>query len=381
MNAPCSECGATLDAGGACGNCGALALVDLDDHQLGLRTEDKFVAMPPEWKLIPRRRATESNAPIIATVAGLLVVALLVAILGPTSRGNPDVPPVAPAPLAQPTGTDLALGTESVSVLEVDSGDLAPLDVRRMPFAPIDRLVRVDDRLFLVALGSAYVLPPGGAAQFLGPATDVFRDGDTAWIVNYPAPETITVRRVDSDGSPLSRPVTIQRRAQVRAALDDGLLLESVTLGGARSLDLWRRDGTLRGIARERIFLAAARDRVVSRERGCRVAPCELVVDDVHSGVTWRLRAGPPSPAVAAISPGGFTLALLGGDDSALVDLHDLSVTSVRGDRDTARATWSVDGRWLFVVQDGGGIDAIDTRGTRYRVPGPPLSPLILAAI
>jgi hypothetical protein len=315
-------------------------------------------------------------------VTALVTVALVGLFLIPTRSRDPNAPPAVPPSLDATTEVTLVLGGDLLTEFDVDDAVMRAVARRGLPVGAIDELVAVGDHVFIRSLGRAAVIGPRGPARDLGAAIDILVAHDTVALVTYPEPATVSVQTLDERGGVLDEPMTLARRAQVRALLGPhSVLLETVGSTGARTLERWARGDQPRAIARDRIFVAASTRFLVTRERGCRVPPCELVVTRLADGTERRLRAGPASPSVAIIAPSGSNLALLGGDAAALVDLDDLAVTPVAVDLDTGPGAWTADGSWLFVLQDGGAIDAISRSGERFRVGGPVVRADAIAAM
>src|SRR5256885_15288783 len=95
----CRECGAehAADVRG-CPACDAdageaLPVVDLDDTELGIRTEDRYAYVPPGPQWIRRRVHDSSKQIPIAILIGLAVFFVIGGVVPRSARGPPPPPP------------------------------------------------------------------------------------------------------------------------------------------------------------------------------------------------------------------------------------------------------------------------------------------------
>src|SRR2546429_8724388 len=95
----CRECGAehAADVRG-CPACDAdageaLPVVDLDDTELGIRTEDRYAYVPPGPHWIRRRVHDSSKQIPIAILVGLAVFFVIGGVLPPSTSDPPPPPP------------------------------------------------------------------------------------------------------------------------------------------------------------------------------------------------------------------------------------------------------------------------------------------------
>src|SRR2546430_4070316 len=117
----CRECGAehAADVRG-CPACDAdageaLPVVDLDDTELGIRTEDRYAYVPPGPQWIRRRVHDNSKQIPIAILIGLAVFFVIGGFFPGSTRGRPEAPrqgppqrrprlaPTTPGPLLLPS--------------------------------------------------------------------------------------------------------------------------------------------------------------------------------------------------------------------------------------------------------------------------------------
>ena len=354
----CETCGGRLDDDGTCARCAA-EIVTIADAEMGVRREDRYVALPPGPRWVPRRIHHESSAAPLVVLAVVLGLLLLAVVLRPSERAPRRTVPVA-AELAAPTGTKLLrVGPGGLEVIDVDRGRIRTLRGPNVPDERVRELLTVPDGVVALTDPGAFLLTAErghalGVADAVVPAPDGFR------LVDYVARGEIVVQGVEPP---------VRTDGEVVAVVERGVVVQRTTTSGTRVLDLWTADGPRR-LATDATFVAATARWVVSRPP-CDDAPCRLLV---HSGdgSVREIEAGPPNPAAVAVSPGGDALALLSQSEPVIVDLDFATTTLIdSGQPFTSTAVWSRDGRWLFAVTSDGGIDAIrrDGAGTRFRVP------------
>lgn len=123
MAGRCGSCGGRLDDDGTCAAC-ELEPVALDESEVGIRRDDRWVALPPGPVWVRRRTRRESPVgPFVALAAAIGIVALMV-VLAP--GGARERRPVALAPrLDVPTHTILyRSGPWGTEEFDVDSGTI-----------------------------------------------------------------------------------------------------------------------------------------------------------------------------------------------------------------------------------------------------------------
>jgi hypothetical protein len=393
----CSTCGADLaDDVRGCPACDAdvgdsLPVLELDDTDLGLRTEDRYAYIPPGPNWIRRRVHGGSTRAPFALVAAVLLFFAAASLLrgagtnrpGTSSAGSETRPA-----LRRPTSTSLLLvAAESLRVVDVDRRRLAKVTISGLPSGPVSEAVMVDHRAVVVIDHRAYALPAGrrGEAVALGPATDVAPSAAPrrVWLVTYPADGTTTVQEVGLDGNATAAPATIPGGSwTARAAVDGRLVVERVSGSGARAVALWDPATPQMGPATIRddaVFLAASESSAASRPRSCRFDRCDLLIDDARGNRQTLAGALRTTSAAAAFAPGGGHLAVVDTEGrGALVDLrHGSSVEFATPPvaAGNQALTWSRDGSWLFVATTAAGeVDAVDVQGRVYTVEAPSLA-------
>jgi hypothetical protein len=370
----CPACGVELGE--------PLSVVDLEDAELGIRSEDRYAAVPPGPRLIPRRVHDESTGAPLLLLGALVAFFALGAWLD--STGSEDEPATAaerPAPvLDRATGTTLLLiGKDGATTLDVDERTARPLPGGERLSAPAaaastgGEVVVVDD-------DDAVRLPgPGRPPVTLGPAGDVFTSArpDHVWLVVTGAGGTSIAREVDL-ATPGDAAPELTIGGSVVGVVSRGLVVELPS--GA--IEVVAPDGAPpRRLGESTIFVAAGGDVVASRPVECAAGACDLLIDDVATGTRRVFQLGGLATGgteLAASSPDGRRVVVLRSDGlqtrGVLVDVRLATVTPFRARpvrQNPSRApalAWSPDGEWLFLATVRTGIDAVDPDGRAYRV-------------
>lgn len=392
----CRGCGAELaDDVRRCPACDAdagesLPVVDLDDAELGIRTEDRYAYVPPGPRWIRRRVHDDSTRLPIVILAGLLLIFLVGALLQQPSRDGAgsrrEVAAAALPTLRDSTRTSLlALTPDGVHDLDVDRRDVRSAAVAELPVGPVTAATTSGDHAVLVVDHRTYAVPLSldGPATAIGAAVEVFasRRVDGVWLLTYPADGSVVAREVDLAGVETTPPAVLGGSATVRTAAGEGLVIERLGPDGTRTLATW--DPAQPGVApvtlrTGALFVAGTRDTVASRAAACVTRRCDLYLDDIGPG-RQRVIGNVLSPggvAAAAFSDDGRRLAVLendgDGSHGTLVDITTGSLTPFTvGPVATTRPAiaWSDNGNWLFVATTAGRLDAVDLRGRAYSVP------------
>jgi hypothetical protein len=339
----------------ACTACGAdlgepLTVLDLDDPEIGLRPEDRFAAIPPGPRIVPRRVHRQSTHAPLLLLGGLIVFFLVGAWLGSPSSSPPDTGTAnRPAPaLDQDTDTTLVLlGSDGARRLDVDEGTTARA---AEGLAPVAESV----------VGRARLVPSAAERR--------------VWLVTSEPSGTSVAQEIDvDDGSPTGAPIEVE--GFVTGAVTTGLVVERAS--GA--LQVVREDGTTTlSLAEGRVFLAASGSRLATRPASCTGSVCDVVIDDVVTGTsrTVRVEVGPGGTEVAGFSPDGNQLVVARSDGlqtrGVVVDVGLDAATPFRtraARRDSGGPlAWSPDGAWLFVATERDELDAVGADGRSYRV-------------
>jgi hypothetical protein len=368
----------------------SLPVVDLDDAELGIRTEDRYAYVPPGPKWIRRRLHHDSARIPLVILVGLLLLFLVGAWLQQPSRDRTaprrEVAAEALPALQHLTRTSLlVLSPNGVQNLDVDRRQVRSGAVAELPVGPVTAAATSGEQAVLVVDHRAYAVPLSldGPATGIGSAVEVFPSKREArvWLLTYPPDGSVVAREVDLGGVETTPPTVLGGSATVRTAAGEGLVIERLGPDGTRALATWDpaqpadAPVTLRTGA---LFVAAGRDTVASREAACATRRCDLYLDDLGTG---RQRVignalGRGGVAAAAFSGDGRRLAVLENDGDrshgTLVDTETGSLTPFdAGPVATTHpaVAWSNDGNWLFVSTTAGRIDAVDTRGRGYSVP------------
>ncbi|MGI8796645.1 MAG: zinc-ribbon domain-containing protein [Acidimicrobiia bacterium] len=352
----CPECGARIrEEAVTCSACGAdlgapLTVLELDDPEIGIRPEDRFAAIPPGPRIVPRRVHDDSTYAPLMLLGALVAFFLVGAWLGSPSSSPPQTgTATGPAPaLDQSTGATLVLlGGDGAIELDVDEGTATR-----------------------AAEGLGAIADAVTARGRLVPATAEGR----VWLVTREPDGSSLAQEIDADdGSPTSAPIQVD--GFVSGAVTSGLVVERTS--GA--LEVVERDGRVTlSLPEGRLFLAATGSLLATRVSGCFPSECDVLVDNVETGTSRRLRVdlGPGGTEVAGFSPDGHQLVVARSDGvqtrGVVVDVGLETVTTFRARavrRDSgAPLAWSPDGAWLFIATERDGLDAVGTDGQEYRV-------------
>lgn len=397
----CSTCGAELaDDVRGCPVCDAdagesLPVVELDDGELGFRTEDRYAYVPPGPNWIRRRVHDDSTRAPLALVSALVlffVLAVLVRGAGTNGGNNESSARSEALPrLRGHTGASLLVaGGEGLRVLDVDRRRSGDVSVSALPSGRVTDAIAVGDRSVVVIDHHAYALPPGlrGHAVALGSASDVTASSAQArvWLATYPADGSTAVREVTLDGEATTAPTTIPSGPWTLRATADRYLIVERGGSGQHSIALWdasRPQTTPITLRDDAVFVAASAELVASRPSSCPADQCDLLLDDVRGSQKTFARALPTNAGDAAFTSDAGHLAALdtSNGNGTIIDLRDgtpvLFRTRVPVAGNPALA-WSRDGSWLFAVA-ANEIDAVDLEGRVYVVPTP--SPLAATAV
>jgi hypothetical protein len=390
----CRGCGAELaDDVRGCPACDAdageaLPVVELEDDELGIRTEDRYAYVPPGPKWIPRRIHHDSARVPIVILAGVLLIFLVGALLqqGSGDRATPhrDVSAAALPTLRQSTGASLLVLTpDGLHTLDVDDHQVRKAGVAELPVGPVTAAAATGDHAVLIVDHRAYVVPLSleGPATGIGSAVEAFpsEQAGRVWLLTYPPDGTVAAREVGLDGAETTPPAVLGGSATVRAAVAGGLVIERLGTDGTRALGTWDPAAPANAPVTFRtnaLFVAASHDVVASREANCDERRCDLFLDDLGAGgqrvVAGALGRG--GVAAAAFSADGGLLAVIESDGARLRGtfvntttgaLRPFAVGPVAATRPAI--AWSRDGGWLFVSTSAGRIEAV--RGRGYAIP------------
>lgn len=391
----CRECGAELAADvRACPACNAdagesLSVLDLDDTELGIRTEDRYAYVPPGPQWIRRRVHDTSKQLPIAILVGLALFFAL-GVLLQRSTSNRAQPPKQVAAQSLPslhrtTGASLLLlAPDGLHTLDVDGQRLRTGSIAELPPGPVTAAATNGDRAVVVVDHRAYVVPLSldGPAAGIGPAVSVYpsRHPGRVWLLTYPADGSVVARELDLGGVETSPPAVLGGSATVRGAAGDGVVVDRLSTDGTRSLATWdptRPADPPATFRTDAVFVAATPDVVASRPSGCSAAPCDLYLDTPATGqhrvVARALGSG--GVTAAAFTSSGRRLAVVETDGvrsrGTIVDTSTGAVTRFAADP-VAQAqpalAWSPDGSWLFVTTNSATLDAVDRHGHAYAV-------------
>jgi hypothetical protein len=394
----CRECGTELaDDVRGCPACDAdageaLPVVDLDDTELGIRTEDRYAYVPPGPQWIRRRVHDTSTHIPIAILVGLVLFFVLGAWLQRSGRDGAEPPQEVTAQslpsLHRTTGASLlVLAADGLHTLDVDGQRVRTGSVAELPVGPVTAATTTGDRAVVVVDHRAHVVPLSleGPAAGIGPAVEVYsshRSG-RVWLLTYPADGTVVARELGLDGVETVPAAVLGGSATVRGAAGEGLVIDRLGPDGSRSLATWNPVSPAEPPTTFRIdalFVAANGNAVASRRSGCVGRQCDLYLDDIASG-QHRVIAnalGSGGVTAAAFTDNGRRLAVVesGGARSqgTIVDTSTGRVTKFVADPVAASRpalAWSRDGAWLFVATTDGTIDAVDRRGRAYTISSP----------
>jgi hypothetical protein len=394
----CRECGTELaDDVRGCPACDAdageaLTALDLDDTDLGIRTEDRYAYVPPGPQWIRRRVHDSSKQIPIAILAALLVFFVLGALLQRPGRDRAAPPREVTAQnlpgLHRTTGTSLLLlAPDGLHTLDVDGQRVGTGSVAELPAGPITAAATSGDQTVVVVDHRAYAVPLSleGPATSIGPAVEVYPShrAGRVWLLTYPADGSVVARELGLDGVETTPAAVLSGSATVRGATGQGVVIDRLGADGTRSLATWNpaRTGEPPATFRtDALFVAAGRNVVASRPSGCSAQQCDLFLDDPTSGhhrvIANALSGG--GVAAAAFTDNGRRLAVVESDGArsrgTIVDTSTGKVTRFVADPVAASRpalAWSRDGAWLFVATSTDTVDAVDLRGRAYAVPIP----------
>jgi hypothetical protein len=391
----CRDCGAELAPDvRACPACDAdagetLPVVDLDDAELGIRTEDRYAYVPPGPQWIRRRVHDTSKQLPIAILVGLGLFFVIGVLLQRSASDRAERPRQVTAQslpsLHRATGASLVLlAPDGLHALDVDGQLLRTGSIAELPPGPVSAAVTNGDQAVVVVDHRAYVVPLAldGPAAGIGPAVEVYpsRRASRVWLLTYPADGSIVAREVGLDGVETNPPAVLGGSATVRGAAGDGLVLDRLGTDGTRSLATWdpsRPADTPATFRTDALFVAAGRDVVASRPSGCSAGQCDLYLDDPATGTRRVVEnaVGAGGVTAAAFTGDGRRLAILESDGAgsrgAIVEASTGAVTRFAADP-VAQArpalAWSSNGSWLFVATSNGTVDAVDRHGRSYVV-------------
>jgi hypothetical protein len=394
----CRECGTELaDDVRGCPACDAdageaLTALDLDDTDLGIRTEDRYAYVPPGPQWIRRRVHDSSKQLPIAILVALAVFFVLGALLPRSGRDRAEPPREVTAQnlpgLHRTTGASLLLlAPDGLHTLDVDGQRVRTGSVAELPAGPITAAAASGDQTVVVVDHRAYAVPLSleGPATSIGPAVEVYPShrAGRVWLLTYPADGSVVARELGLDGVETTSAAVLSGSATVRGAAGEGVVIDRLGADGTRSLATWNpaRPGEPPATFRtDALFVAAGRNVVASRPSGCSAQQCDLFVDDLTSGqhgvIGNALSGG--GVAAAAFTDNGRRLAVVESDGArsrgTIVDTSTGKVTRFVADPVAASRpalAWSRDSAWLFVATSAHAVDAVDRRGRAYAVPIP----------
>lgn len=366
-----------------------LPVVELEDAELGIRPEDRYAAIPPGPKLIRRRVHDESRrAPAYLLVALFMLVALA-AWLGAgshhgatSSNGAGTAGEHATRLFRHLTNAQVVMRIRNaLFVVDVDRGSLVGLAPRNVPPQPVDRLIVTGRTLVAQVDGRAYAIRSAAApAVDLGPAETVVAatEPERVWITALVGGQYL-LRQVATDGTTIEI-AQLQPTEGLAGVSTGGVVLSSSR--PSRVTLLAPRDGSRQRLGGTASFIASNAAAVVTTEIRGRLD--YLNVDDPAHGRHRSFRRGLvnasgrvlPDFSSMSLSPDGSRLAFTNpsatGVTLALIDLHTGRIVSRQAIpvADTPTA-WSRDSSWLFAGAPGGGLLAIDRRGTSALVDAP----------
>jgi hypothetical protein len=392
----CRECGTELaDDVRGCPACDAdageaLTALDLDDTDLGIRTEDRYAYVPPGPQWIRRRVHDGSKQLPIAILVGLALFFVLGAFLQRSGRDRAEPPREVSAQnlpaLHRTTGVSLLLlAPDGIHTLDVDRQRVRTGSIAELPAGPISAAATSGDQTVVVVDHRAYAvrLSLEGAAASIGPAVEVYPShrAGRVWLFTYPADGSVVARELGLDGVETTPAAVLSGSATVRGAAGEGVVIERLGADGTRSLATWNpaRPGEPPATFRtDALFVAAGRNVVASRPASCSAQHCDLFLDGPTSGqhrvIGNALSGG--GVAAAVFTDNGRRLAVVESDGArsrgTIVDTSTGKVTRFVADPVAAARpalAWSRDGAWLFVATSTDTADAVDRRGRAYAVP------------
>jgi hypothetical protein len=288
----------------------------------------------------------------------------------------PDVPYEAHWSLgaaAQPTRVVLTGPSSGLDVMDVDTGDVTPVQLG-FPTDVVEPVASID-RGWVFFTGCGPGRPCGQHQLYAVRAGRVTKIGAGDEAMVDPVDHTVWLTTLLPERSPSYQVRAIEHRSLSGALLapgrrelapDESLL--GVTARGAvvAAVDPSRSPVTLldRGTYARRVLttgpiVAVARDDVLTASPGCDASPatgCRLVATDVATGRHRDVTDLPGRPNVAAADPSGRLLAVafdgIGGA-AGVVDLREGSVTDVGGVTTppvVSALAWTPDGQWLVLT-------------------------------
>jgi hypothetical protein len=212
-----------------------LAVLDLDDGELGLLPEDRYAAIPPGPRLVPRRVRRDSPwgpvALLAAVVALFTVGAWLDSAASDRVRGGADAP--ASEPLTEPTGTTLLLTARAFDF---------ELDVDRARVERAEPAEVFGETRSTLAREHSMLAPDGDARIRVISADDIIASGDSdrVWFV-APAGTGGNGRAQAQEVDVTTGAITgeLEVDGTVVGAVEDGLVVERPS----RTLEVVGADG------------------------------------------------------------------------------------------------------------------------------------------
>jgi len=244
MLSRCAVCGAKLDDDGTCPRC-ELEPVGLEDADVGIRHEDRYVALPPGPRWVPRRVRRESPVGPLVALAGAIGVLALMVVLAPGDTHSSRTGSATPI-LDEPTGLvvrrvgpwgaeEIDLDTRRIRSVAVPADEASSDDVdlpRRHAELRIVRSTCDDDPCVVVDDGSTSVVEVANPI-----AVTLAPDGQTLAVL-APGDESVFVDLGDSTITPIGDGSTPR---EITAWSPDGSWLFALTREGA--ITAIRRDG------------------------------------------------------------------------------------------------------------------------------------------
>jgi hypothetical protein len=284
--------------------------------------------------------------------------------------------------LGRPTGIRLGVqGPRGLQVFDLDTGEFVAEFAGRAPF-PGAVVPRRAGAVLLVQDMATYFPdleagPAGRGSVSLGLAQNLVASDhpDRVWLIEGdPFGRTpLTLTEVDLTGRVLAGPIELPSDARPVAAVDGGLIVNSVD--GIFHIG---RDGASRRVA-PGVAFGAHGTAVVHRACDEQLR-CAVHVTDVVTGGT-RVVPGTEDTVGntfnTALRPDGAVLAAFGTSgrrDLVVIDLADGTVLhrSENALRDGSGLTWSPDGRWLFWPEFAGAGALSSDDGRLLQVDVPP---------
>ncbi|HMF82251.1 MAG TPA: hypothetical protein VKI01_03170 [Acidimicrobiia bacterium] len=391
----CRECGAELAADvRACPACDAdageaLPVVDPDDAELAIRTEDRYASVPPGLRWIRSRVHDMSKQLSITILIGLGLLFALGVLLQRSTSERAEPPPQVTAQslpsLHRSTSASLLmLAPDGLHTLDVDGRRFRTSAIAELPPGPVTAAATDGNDAVVVVGHRAYVVPPAlDRAVGIGPAVEVYpshREG-RVWLLTYPADGSVVAREVDLDGVETTPPAVLGGSTTVRGAVGDVVVVDRLGADGTRLLATWdptRPADAPAPFRTDALFVAASRDVVASRPSRCSAARCDLYLDAPATGERRVIEnaLGGGGVTAAAFTDSGRRLAVVetDGDRSrgTIVDTTTGAVSRFTADPTTqARPAlaWNRNSSWLFLATSSGTVDAVDRNGHSYAVP------------